>query len=370
MLRLLRPSATDEKGSLVPSLKRSRPLAWLIAAAIGSLAAPYPAPAGADLFTPALRADFPDPFIIEHQGRYLAYATNTNKGRENVPMAASPDLLTWEMVKDRQGGVHDAMPNLPPWAKKGNTWAPEVLKTDGGFVLYFTARHKKNGLQCVGTAVSADPLGPFTSQAAEPLVCQLDLGGTIDASPFRDADGQLYLYFKNDGNNPKASKPTQIWVQRLTPDGLGLTGDPVALLKNDAPWEAHVIEAPTMVRHDGAYTMFYSANDYGWQDTMRLSPYAIGYANCKGPLGPCTDSPNNPFLNSFNDPKLGCLSGPGHQTVIQAAGRSYIAFHAWQASSGCRRVDWERHMYVAPLLWKNGEPAIGSVLRPAPATAR
>jgi beta-xylosidase len=247
------------------------------------------------------------------------------------------------------------MPVLPPWAKAGFTWAPEVLKTPEGFVLYFTARHGASGLQCVGVATSQDPRGPFTSSAAEPLVCQTELGGTIDASPFRASDGQLYLYFKNDGNNPDYDKSTEIFVQRLAPDGLSLVGDRYSLVRNDRPWEGRVVEAPTMVERDGAYFLFFSASDYGWQDSQRLSDYAIGYAACAGPMGPCTDSPNNPFLASTTDP---CLSGPGHQAVFEAGGRELIAFHSWSATQACRPAHLGRFMHLARLSWEGGVPHV------------
>lgn len=316
-------------------------------------------------FVPTYRSNFPDPFVLQHGGQFFAYATNTDKGRENVQMAGSRDLVNWEPIRDAsdKDKLHDAMPVLPPWASRGHTWAPEVLKTPKGFLLYFTARDRKSDLQCVGVASSADPIGPFTSQAAEPLVCQNELGGTIDASPFRDADGQLYFYFKNDGN--RIGRPTEIFAQRLTADGLALTGERVSLLRNDKPWEAHVIEAPTMVRTPSGYTMLYSANDFGWQEQHRLSPYAMGYARCDGPMGPCTDAPDNPILYSYNDPQAGCLSGPGHQTLFEVNKRMFLAFHAWQATPGCRRLDWKRFMYIAPLGWKDGKPQIAPSLRPA-----
>jgi beta-xylosidase len=304
---------------------------------------------------PAFRADFPDPFILEHEGRYLAYATNT--AGSNVQMASSTDLASWQSLWDERqpNRLHDAMPVLPTWAKPGFTWAPEVLRTPGGFVLYFTARHEASGLQCVGAASSQDPRGPFTSQATQPLVCQYALGGTIDASPFRAPDGQLYLYFKNDGNNPAASKPTEIFAQRLSPDGLSLVGDPVALVRNDKPWEGHVVEAPTMVERDGAYVLFFSANDYGWPDPQGVSRYAIGYATCEGPLGPCTDAPNNPFLTSTFQP---CVSGPGHQTVFQSKGRDLFAYHAWSATKSCTPANQGRFLHIAQLTWQNGVPQL------------
>lgn len=336
-----------------------RKIAFLLAALVASALparASEPPP-----FVPVYTTNFPDPFILPHEGGFLAYATNADAHRANVQMARSRDLVHWTPVEDGSG-LHDAMPVLPAWAREGWTWAPEVLRQGNRYLIYFTARERRSDRQCVGVAEAADPLGPFTSAATEPLVCQRELGGTIDPSIFRDADGQLYLYYKNDGN--AIGRPTELFGQRLSPDGLGLTGEAVALARNDRPWEAHVIELPTMVRHGGAFILFFSANHFGWEEHQRLSPYAMGYATCRGPLGPCTDAPENPILHSYNDRAAGCLSGPGHQAVFEAGGRQFIVFHAHAATSGCRRTQLGRYMYVAPLLWRGDTPQIGVSLRP------
>ena len=343
----------------------------LLLIALAALAA-APAPAAAQQapqvqpFVPVYRTNFPDPFILPNGAEFLAYATNAERGQANVQMARSSNLIDWEPV--RSGAeLHDAMPDLPPWAREGWTWAPEVLRHGNGYLLYFTAKERRSGLQCVGVAQSANPRGPFTSTATEPLVCQRETGGTIDPHVFRDADGQLYIYYKNDGNNPQFRRPTDIFGQRLSADGLTLVGEPVALLRNDRPWEAHVIESPTMVRRGNGYVMFFSANHFGWEEHQRLSPYAMGYARCRGPMGPCTDAPENPILNSYNDRRTGCLSGPGHQALFDYRGRQFIVFHAHGASPGCRRAQLGRWMYVAPLLWEGDTPRVGVSLRPAPA---
>lgn len=326
------------------------------------------APAGAPQpFVPVYRADFPDPFVLPHAGRYLAYATNALRDRANVQMAVSDDLVHWSPLRDG-ARLHDAMPVLPVWAERGWTWAPEVMALDGRYLLFFTAREKASGKQCTGVAASANPLGPFTSDAPAPLICQRELGGTIDASPFRDADGKLYLTYKADAN--AVGKPTDIFVQPMTADGLGLTGTPVALLRNDAPWEAHVIESPTMLRRGGTYVLFYSANHFGWESHQRLSPYAMGYATCTGPMGPCIKAVQNPLLHSYVDKQAGCLSGPGHQAVFDEAGHQYIVFHAHIARGGCQNAKKGRQMYIAPLGWRDGRPVIGNSLRPAAADQR
>ena len=316
-------------------------------------------------FVPVFETDFPDAFVLRHGAEFLAYATNAQGDKANVPMARSTNLVDWQTIQDGKK-LHDAMPVMPPWARAGLTWAPEVIQTKTGYVLNFTARDRRSDLQCVGAAFSRDPLGPFVSAATQPLVCQTALGGTIDSHAFRDADGKLYLYFKSDANNPRFGKKTDIFVQRLSPDALSVIGEPIALLRNDTAWEAHVIEAPTMVRHGTKYFLFYSANHYGWEKDQKLSPYAIGYARCSTPMGPCTDAPENPILYSYKDRQAGCLSGPGHQSVFEVGGRQFISFHAWAATRGCRKFDSRRYLYIAPLLWEGDTPKIGNSLRPKP----
>lgn len=315
-------------------------------------------------FVPLFETDFPDAMILYDKGVFLAYATNAQGDRANVQVARSANLIDWELVKDGER-LHDAMPVLPPWAGKGRTWAPEVIRTARGYVLHFTAHDPKSDLQCLGAAFSESPLGPFVSTAARPLVCQTELGGTIDSHPFRDEDGKYYLYYKSDANNPRFGKKTDIFVQRMSADALSVEGEPVALLRNDTEWEAHVIEAPTMVRRGQSYILFFSANHFGWETHQRLSPYAIGYARCAGPMGPCTDAPGNPILHSYNDRQAGCLSGPGHQSVFSVGERQFISFHAWAATRGCRKAGNERHLFIAPLLWDGDTPQLGISLRPS-----
>jgi beta-xylosidase len=242
------------------------------------------------------------------------------------------------------------------------------MENGGRWLLYYTARDRRLDKQCIGLAVASSPKGPFVDTRPEPLVCQADLGGTIDANPFRDSDGKLYLYYKNDGN--AVGKPSFIWGQPMSADGMTLSGEPVRLIRDDKPWEFKLVEAPTMVRTPAGHRLLYSAAFFGWNE-QRLSPYATGYATCKSALGPC-DKADQPILNSYNDRKVGCLSGPGHTSVFQAAGRSFVAFHAWAATAACRKADDKRFLYIAPLGWTaDGKPLIGpSVRRQAPAKKR
>ncbi len=291
---------------------------------------------------PVLRADFADPGVLRVDDTYYAYATNgTGK---NVQVATSPDLVRWTQLSD-------AMPALGKWAQLGGSyvWAPEVMQIGEQFVLYYTARDKASDRQCVGVAVAAKPEGKFKDPHAAPLVCQTEEGGTIDASPFRDADGTLYLYYKNDGNC--CSQPTYLYVQELAADGLSLQGEPTRLVRNDRAWEGHVIEAPTMWLEEGRYYLFFSGNDYGGP------PYAVGYATCEGPRGPCEDAPENPIVASVTDRQPPVI-GPGHQTIVEDAdGETWLVYHAWEITSAGQRGS-RRFMWLDRLVWEDGAPRV------------
>ena len=311
-------------------------------------------------FVPVFTQNFPDAFVLPHGSEFIAYSTNDGP---NVPVAISRDLVYWTFAAEpATGKQRDALPKLGAWAKEGFTWAPEVLQLGRSYLLYYTASDRAKNAQCIGVAVSTDPLGPFVDNNPEPIVCQTKLGGSIDADAFRDSDGKLYLYFKNDGNRVHAR--TSLWGQALAPNGRSVTGEPVELVEDNQSWEERVVEAPTMFRSPAGYELFFSGGFFGWNPQEGgLSPYAMGYASCSGPLGPCVPAKENPILHSFNDRQSGCLSGPGHQSIFTVGTRTFISFHAWEASSGCRKQDDRRYLYIAPLFWKDGKPQIGPSLR-------
>lgn len=301
------------------------------------------------LQNPVIESNFPDPFILRVDDTYYAYSTNSNS--RNVPVATSTDLVKWTPGRD-------ALPALPRWVdiSNANVWAPEVLRVDDQYLLYYTARDKASNRQCIGLAISDAPQGPFRDRSDTPFICQADEGGSIDASPFRDANGTLYLYWKNDGNC--CMKPTYIYGQCLSDDGLTLLDEPVRLIRNDQPWHGPVVEAPTMWLHEGTYYLFYSGNVYAGQE------YAVGYAVCESPLGPCEDAEENPILSSIMT-GTPLVMGPGHQTLIKDDDdQTWLVYHVWQVTRGGQRTD-NRQVWFDRITWESGLPVVQGPTRDA-----
>jgi beta-xylosidase len=288
---------------------------------------------------PVDQRDAPDPFVLADRDRYLLYSTQV--GFHNVPVAASRDLRDWS-------APGDAMPVLPAWAAWGRTWAPGVTTSGDGYLLYFTALHQRLGRQCIGVATSPAAEGPFTSSAAEPLVCQAHLGGSIDPYPFRHRDGTPYLLWKVDGN--AIGQPSTLFAQALSADGLTLVGEPAALITSGAAWERPLIENPAMVVADQSFVLLYSG---GWWES---DGYAVGYATCDTPLGPCSKATvAGPLLASGGDE-----AGPGGACVVTGpAGDQWLAYHAWTAGAvGYEQDGGVRSLRFAALTWSGTQPVV------------
>lgn len=320
--------AIEETARLRARAAKVLTVALVIAASGSAIASRTPAEAG----TPALRGpviagDWPDPEVVADPVSKRLYSFSTNfdyAGWWNVPVRSSMDGIDWDAFEG------DALPKLPSWAKvnAGLTWAPGVIRiSPDNWRLYFTARHVSSGRQCIGLATATEPQGPYTPVGNGPLVCQSTLGGSIDASPFLDPKtGHHWLYWKSDENAPGASGSSRLWAQRLTSDGLALTGSASVVLTHAGGSEAPTIEGPDMIYEGGRYWLAYSANS--WESAS----YRSHLASCSGPAGPCTRQ------GSASDPWLGSSSGivgPGGVSFHRdLSGRAYVAFHGWHGGVG------------------------------------
>lgn len=274
--------------------------------------------------------DFADPFVLRVGSTYYAYATNAGGGA--IQVIRSHDLRTWEWLGN-------ALAGLPAWAQKNHTWAPSVLAVGGQYVVYYTARDAGSGQQCISAAVGARPSGPFIDWSTGPLMCQTPIGGSIDPSPFVDADGSLHLVWKSDGLD-------RLWSAPLRADGLAFTGPPSVLLAPDQGWEHGIVEGPSMTLANGRYYLLYSG---GRWDT---SGYAIGYAVCATVNGPCTKPQNGPILASH-----GAIAGPGGGEVFtDTSGNRWLAYHAYTGAA----VGYpnSRTLHLMRLSFGSGQPRL------------
>ena len=323
-------------------------LVTLLGTAVGG-GVPAAAAPGADRFWAGMpyTGEFGAPSIIREGSVYYAYATNLDGN--NLPMMMSTDLESWwardpwplDAGYSGWAGYNDAMPFPASWAAKlppnGNpgVWSPAVAKLAGRYVnAYAVQTSAGSNRHCLSLATSALPDGPFVDASTRPLYCSSDPMGSIDPA-WLVRRGRVYLIWKNAG--VPGGKPTQVVSQQMTSDGLAFAPGtkPTVLLSTAQPWEGNVIEAPAPIVYGGRLYLFYSANRYV------TSKYAIGYARCKGPLGPCERASTKPLIASDS-----VVAGPGAQTpVVDTTGRLRLAYSAWQAGGrlpGPEPLPWQR----------------------------
>jgi xylan 1,4-beta-xylosidase len=288
--------------------RRWMPCALLLCGSL-LLVQPFSARAEVDYKNPVIPGDHPDPSITRAGKDFWATCTSSEWGPE-FPLLHSTDLVNWAHVSD-------VFPHRPKWAT-ANFWAPEIAQYKSKFFVYYVGR-EKDGPLAVAVATADKPEGPYTDHG--PIVAQPM--GSIDPAPCLDEHGQPYLIWKDDSNS--IHKPTTIWAQPLTNDGTKLTGEPTALIHNDADWEGPLVEGPFIIRHGDWFYLFYSGSGCCGPDCN----YALGVARSHTLLGPWEKNPVNPILAGNDTWKC-----PGHGTVVEdQRGRYWLLYHSYSAKS-------------------------------------
>lgn len=253
---------------------------------------------------PVWSRDFPDPFLLAHNGVFYAYATET-AGKPGFQALRSRDLVHWEDC----GVVF-----RPGWADK-HFWAPEVQFQNGVFHLTYSALNGQTGRHDIGLAIGKSPLGPFRHQTV--LVRAGDREhGVIDATIFAQ-NGRTFLVYC-------VENPRRIVMRRLAPNGLSVDGPPVDLIRPDQSWEHGVVEAPTLLWRESRYHLFYSAGPY--EGNKDGPSYCIAHALSRRLEGPYEKTGRVAVSRS------GQVYGPGHQSFLTLpSGETWLAYHAWDA---------------------------------------
>jgi beta-xylosidase len=253
---------------------------------------------------PVYNHDFPDPHVIRWGDRYFAYGTQTRN--TGFQLLESPDLVHWT----------PRVLEFPiPWAKE-HYWAPEVVESHGTFYLTYSALDPATRKHDIAIATAEKSTGPFEHRAI--LVRGDDNRvGVIDATIAFDGDVPYLIYSEES--------PRRIVARRLRSDLLGTEGDPIELIRPDRPWERGVTEAPTLVKRNGVYHLFYSGA--GFQGSKDDCRYAVGHAAARSLEGPYLKAAE-PVLKTVE----GQVYGPGHQCVVQTPdGSWWMLYHGWNA---------------------------------------
>ena len=280
-----------------------------------TLAGPSEQERSVEYCNPIINRYLADPFILTAGGKYYLFATGKAKDGRFIQIYCSDDLARWEFVR---GAV--AKGKKGTWNRK-NFWAPEVMEINGRFHLYYTASTEdtpKNTGNRVGLAVSDRPDGPYED------VGVVIPDASLDGSPFRDADGTLYMYYTIEHGSHAGLKAGRIYVDRMaSPERV--EGKP-SLVLGKYHWQ----EGACMVHRHGKYYLTFSTG--GW----RTANYHVRCAMGRSATGPFAEQKDR-LLQATDDVK-----GPGHHALFRdAAGHDWIVYHGWDPEFKARypRID-------------------------------
>jgi beta-xylosidase len=300
---------------------------------------------------------FADPFVWRHDGTYYAIGTgpaeatgHADREPRAIPLLRSIDFANWEFV-------HLAL--CRPSNSLGDAiWAPEIAYDNGRFFMYYSVGHGDKNHQ-LRVAASDTPEGPYRDVAG-PLQDLRSCPFAIDPQPFRDDDGQWYLFYARDflDNDDGVRAGTALVVDRLI-DMTRLAGQETVVLRARYDWQRfkanrpmygrvfdwHTLEGPSVRKRGGRYYCFYSGGCWDSEN------YGVDYGVADNVMGPYDNG------GGQHGPRVlrtipGQILGPGHNSIVTGPdGRTdYIVYHAWDPNRQARR------MHIDPLVWGPGGP--------------
>lgn len=281
-----------------------------------------------------------DPFVLYDGKQYYLYATGG--GVKGFKVWISNDLQEWT-----DGGV--ALDMSDSWAVD-SFWAPEVVKRkDGKYIMHFTARRAKDKSLRLAVAEADTPKGPFRQVKNQPM---FDFGyAVIDGHVFVDDDGKAYFYYSRDcsENIVDGNHVSQTYVVRLSDDLTEVVGEPKLLITptyayeydGDGSWRWN--EGPAVLKKEGLYFLFYSANFYASEK------YCVCVAVSYKPDGEFVKPDYNPVLDSSMAKEF---SGPGHNAFfVDAEGKLKTSFHI---HTDPKNPSGNRRACIADVEYENG----------------
>jgi arabinan endo-1,5-alpha-L-arabinosidase len=293
-----------------------------------------------------------DPTVIRSDdGLFYAYGTMDNWGDGGgphlVPIVRSKDLVHWTYVKD-------AFTTKPAWKEKGGIWAPEIVKVNGQYYMYYAFSTWGDPDPGVGLAIADSPEGPFQDAGKLFLSSEVKVPNSIDPF-FMEVGGKKYVFWGSFSDAP---------TQGTYGVELSADGKSVPDLSKKFKIAAGDFEA-VMIQKKGDYYYFFGSKESCCEGSK--SRYNIRVGRSKNFQGPYLDKDGKDLRERGTGSLLIYPSeqyaGPGHNArfVTDDNGTDWLLYHAIDkkkphVSTGANR----RVLMLDRLTWPNGWPEIAN----------
>ncbi|MES2732845.1 MAG: carbohydrate-binding protein [Bacteroidota bacterium] len=267
-----------------------------------------------------------DPSSIVQEGdRFYHFGTGPG-----IPISYSSDLISWTVAPTPvfPSGWPSWIGPLAP-SFHGQFWAPDIIKFNGRWYLYYACSNFGEIKSAIGVATSTSLQGPWTDLGV--VVSSSDPNGmnAIDPNLFQDTDGRVYLtygsYFGGIGVveiDPATAKPKNGLVTRVAGG-------------NGVDWEASC-----MIKEGSFYYLF--VNRGGCCQGVH-STYRVVVGRSSSVLGPFLDQNGISLTNGGGTPVLGTSGrfiGPGHMGLLRYNGANFVSIHYYDGNdNGVSKLD-------------------------------
>ena len=250
---------------------------------------------------PVLAGDRPDPSVLRDGADYYLTLSSFT-AYPGLPLWHSRDLVNWRPLG------HALATNV------GAVWAPDLVKHEGRYHIYFAARvGGTEGRRRANYVVWADDIrGPWS----EPV--ELGLPGHIDPGHAVGEDGRRYLFLSGGDYVP------------LSGDGLSLAGEVRHAYdgwRYPEHWdvEAYAQEGPKIAFRDGWYYMVTAVGGTAGPPTGHM----VIAARSRSIHGPWENSPHNPVVRTQSRDER--WWSRGHATLVEdVAGQWWMLYHGYE----------------------------------------
>lgn len=258
---------------------------------------------------PLFAGDYPDPSIlVDGKDYYIVHSSF--EYYPGLTIWHSTDLTNWQPIQS------------PLTKYVGSVWAPDLVKYDGKYYIYFPA-------DTTNYVIWSDNIDGKWSDPIDLKIGRIDPGHVVDQK------GNRYLYFSSGG-----------YIQ-LTKNGLSTVGE---FTETYAGWEiprdwsieCFCMEGPKLTKHSDYYYLTVAEGGTAGPPTGHM----VISARSKSPLGPWENSPYNPILRAKSADERWCSIG--HATPFEDAnGNWWMIFHGYEKNY----YNMGRQTCLAPIEW-------------------
>lgn len=272
-----------------------------------------------------------DPSIFNDNGVYYVFSTDARVGgaaKQSIQVRKSKDLINWEYIGT---ALSDIPKEAKEWTGAEGIWAPELIKINNEYYLYYCASTFGKNRSCIGLLKSDSIYGPWKDCGIVIKTEENDNRNAIDPNLICDENGELWMAYGSfwSGIYLVALNKRSGKIKKSDDIGIRIAGRHYST--------EGAIEGPYIIynKDQGKYYLFVSYDSLGSDYNIRVGRSQNIYGPYKDINGvEMTDTtvinPNHVGNKIAGEYRFGNKEGwiaPGHNSVLNINEEYFVVHH-------------------------------------------